>query len=102
MTDMLDERRRGLEEEYFHKKNQEALEKIRAKIAVNKEAKAAAASPMSCPRCSDTLKTNNFEGVNIDICDKCSGVWLDSGEYEQLIKRKVGWFGRLLQSLHPE
>jgi len=96
MTDMFDERRRGLEEEYFHKKNQEALERMRAQIAVAAEAKAAGTSSMTCPRCDGTLQTNNFEGVDIDTCDKCGGVWLDSGELEQLTKHESGWFARLL------
>lgn len=96
MTDMFDERRRGLEEEYFHKKNQEALEKLRSQIAVAAEAKAAGISTMSCPRCDGTLQTSNFEGVDIDTCDNCGGVWLDSGELEQLTKHESGWFSRLL------
>ena len=97
MTDKFDDRRRGLEEEYFHKKNQEALEKMRAKIAIAEEAKAAGTSSMNCPRCDGSLKTNSFEGVDIDTCEKCGGVWLDSGELEQLTKRESGWFSRLLQ-----
>lgn len=102
MTDKFDERRRGLEEEYFHKKNQEAMEKMRAKMAVAAEAKAAGTSSMSCPRCDGTLKPNSFEGVEIDTCEKCGGVWLDSGELEQLTKREAGWFSRLRQSWSSE
>lgn len=98
MTDIFDDRRRGLEEEYFHKKNLEAIEKIRDKIAVSSAAKAAGTSSLTCPRCHNNLKTNNFEGVDIDICEKCGGVWLDSSEYELLTKRKQGWFGRFLHS----
>ena len=97
MTDKFDERRRGLEEEYFHRKNQEALEKMRAKIAVAEEAKAAGTSSMNCPRCDGSLKANDFEAVEIDTCEKCGGVWLDSGELERLTKREAGWFSRLLQ-----
>ena len=97
MSDKFDDRRRGLEEEYFHKKNQEALEKMREKIAVAEQAKAAGTSSMQCPRCDGSLKTNTFEGVDIDTCEKCGGVWLDSGELEQLTKRESGWFSRLLQ-----
>ena len=102
MTDIFDERRRGLEEEYFHKKNQEAMEKMRAKIAIAEQAKAAGTSSMNCPRCDGSLKTNHFEGVVIDTCEKCGGVWLDSGEFEQLTKHESGWFSRLLHSWNPE
>jgi phosphotransacetylase len=48
--------RKGLEEEYFHRKNQEAIEKLRAKMKVAEEAKAAGTSSMKCPRCDGTLK----------------------------------------------
>jgi hypothetical protein len=91
----MDERRRGLEEEYFHRKNQEAIEKLREKMKVAEEAKAAGLSSMKCPRCDGSLKESKFEEVLIDICDKCGGVWLDSGELEQVTKKDAGdWFSR--------
>ena len=74
MANGMDDRRKGLEEEYFHRKNQEAIEKLRAKMKVAEEAKAAGLSSMKCPRCDGTLKENKFEEVLIDICDKCGGV----------------------------
>ena len=96
MADGMDDRRRALEEEYFNRKNQEAIEKLRAKMKVAAEAKAAGLSTMQCPRCDGTLRENKFEEVLIDTCEKCGGIWLDSGELEQLLKRdKDGWFSRL-------
>jgi uncharacterized protein len=96
MPDAFDDRRRGLEEEYFHRKNKEAVEKLRAKMQVSEEAKAAGTSSMTCPRCGGSLKQENFEGVSIDACEKCGGVWLDSGELEQLTKHeKGGWLSGL-------
>lgn len=45
-----------------------------------------------CPRCSDgtMLVCKKYKGkhtVNIDICPKGHGVWLDGGEIEELRKR---------------
>jgi hypothetical protein len=95
MTNGMDDRRKGLEEEYFHRKNQEAIEKLRAKMKVSEEAKAAGSSSMKCPRCDGTLKESKFEEVLIDTCDKCGGVWLDSGELQQLTKKETGgWLSR--------
>ncbi len=95
MSNPMDERRRGLEEEYFHRKNREALEKLREKMKVSEEAKAAGLSSMKCPRCDGNLAESKFEEVMIDTCDKCGGVWLDSGELEQLTKKdKGGWLSR--------
>ncbi len=97
MPDAFDERRKGLEDEYFHRKNKEAIEKLREKMKVAEQAKAEGTSTMRCPRCDGTLHESQVEEVNIDSCDKCGGVWLDSGELEQLTKRETGgWFKRLL------
>ena len=99
MGNAMDDRRKGLEEEYFHRKNQEAIEKLRAKMQVAEAAKAAGTSSMQCPRCDGSLKENKFEEVAIDTCEKCGGVWLDSGELQQLTKReKGGWFSRYWSS----
>ena len=95
MSNPMDDRRKSLEEEYFHRKNKEAIEKLRAKMKVAEEAKAAGTSSMQCPRCDGNLKESKFEEVLIDTCDKCGGVWLDSGELEQLTKKDTGgWFSR--------
>jgi len=96
MTDGLDDRRRGLEEEYFNRKNREAIEKLRAKIKIAEEAKAAGMSTMSCPRCGDSLKETNYEQILIDTCEKCGGIWLDSGELEKRLQQdSQSWFSRL-------
>ena len=97
MSDAFDDRRRGLEEEYFHRKNKEAVEKLREKMKVAEDAKAAGTSSMTCPRCGGALKEGKFEGVLIDTCEKCGGVWLDAGELQQLTQReKGGWLSGLL------
>lgn len=99
MAEGMDERRKGLEEEYFHRKNQEAIEKLRAKMKVAAEAKAAGISSMKCPRCDGSLLESKVEEVTIDQCDKCGGIWLDSGELEQLTRKdSSGWFSRFWKS----
>ena len=97
MANGMDERRKSIEEEYFHRKNQEAIEKLRAKMKVSEEAKAAGTSSMKCPRCDGSLFETKVDEVAIDTCDKCGGVWLDSGELEQLKnKESGGWFRKLV------
>jgi hypothetical protein len=97
MSNPLDERRKGLEEEYFHRKNQEAIEKLRAKMRLAAQAKEAGTSSMKCPRCDGgILKEIFIEDVPIDTCDKCAGVWLDSGEMEKLTQTDIArWFRSL-------
>ena len=41
---------------------------------------------MTCPRCHTTdLDEKDRQGVKIDLCPSCRGVWLDRGELEKLI-----------------
>ncbi len=101
MSDAMDDRRKGLEEEYFHRKNKEAVEKMREKMRIAAAAKAAGSSSLECPRCDGGLKVNTFEGIEVDVCDKCGGLWLDAGELEQLTKKDSGgWFSGLWNSFN--
>ena len=100
MSDALDDRRRGLEEEYFRKKNLEAIEKLREKMKISEAAKNAGTSSMRCPRCDGSLKESTIEEVPVNTCGKCAGTWLDAGELEQLTKRqKGGWLHSLINVL---
>lgn len=40
---------------------------------------------MNCPLCLDTTLDITFHaGIELDICARCRGVWLDRGELERL------------------
>jgi hypothetical protein len=96
MSNAMDERGKALEEEYFRRKEREAIEKLRAKMTAEEQEKAAAASALRCPKCDGTLEGVISNGVEIDVCNTCGGAWLDAGELEQLSKQETGgWLGRL-------
>lgn len=40
-----------------------------------------------CPVCNRELIEVVRYGVEIDVCPKCKGVWLDGGEFEKIIKK---------------
>ena len=42
---------------------------------------------MLCPRCDGSLTVTQRDGVEIDMCPKCRGVWLDRGELEKIMSR---------------
>ncbi|HTR10296.1 MAG TPA: zf-TFIIB domain-containing protein [Paraburkholderia sp.] len=43
---------------------------------------------MKCPNCPDvTLSLSERQGVELDYCPQCRGVWLDRGELDKLIER---------------
>jgi uncharacterized protein len=43
---------------------------------------------VQCPVCSDVqLAISSREGVEIDYCPQCRGVWLDRGELDKILDR---------------
>lgn len=45
---------------------------------------------MKCPNCEETLIMTERQGVEIDYCPKCRGVWLDKGELDKIIEKSQG------------
>lgn len=45
---------------------------------------------MQCPSCQDSvLSMTERQGVEIDYCPKCRGVWLDRGELDKIIEKSA-------------
>lgn len=42
---------------------------------------------MLCPVCNVALTMSERQGVEIDYCPQCRGVWLDRGELDKIIER---------------
>lgn len=43
---------------------------------------------MKCPVCKEvTLVMSDKNGIEIDYCPECRGVWLDRGELDKIIDR---------------
>ena len=42
-------------------------------------------SVLTCPVCQGAMRELNREGILIDSCTQCRGVWLDRGELEKLM-----------------
>src|SRR5690606_24265580 len=42
---------------------------------------------MLCPVCKVTLTISDRQGIEIDYCSQCRGIWLDRGELDKLIER---------------
>ena len=47
---------------------------------------------MKCPNCNETLVMSERQGVEIDYCPKCRGVWLDRGELDKIIEKSQAYF----------
>ena len=44
---------------------------------------------MSCPVCRVPLAMSDRQGIEIDYCPQCRGVWLDRGELDKIIERSA-------------
>ena len=44
-------------------------------------------SAMLCPVCKIGLAMSDRQGIEIDYCPQCRGIWLDRGELDKIIER---------------
>lgn len=45
---------------------------------------------MKCPICPDTeLIMSERQGIEIDYCPNCRGIWLDRGELDKMIDKAI-------------
>ena len=44
---------------------------------------------MGCPVCRTALVMSERQGIEIDYCPDCRGVWLDRGELDKIIERST-------------
>ena len=42
---------------------------------------------MQCPVCRVPLAMSDRQGIEIDYCPQCRGVWLDRGELDKIVER---------------
>jgi uncharacterized protein len=45
--------------------------------------------PMACPVDGTTLTMSERQGIEIDYCPTCRGVWLDRGELDKILERSA-------------
>ncbi|MBW8482242.1 TFIIB-type zinc ribbon-containing protein [Actinomadura parmotrematis] len=46
---------------------------------------------MHCPKCRGVMRTYTRNGVHIEQCDNCRGIFLDYGELEALSRMEAGY-----------
>jgi Zn-finger nucleic acid-binding protein len=46
-----------------------------------------------CPKCQGTMRTYERNGVHVDQCSECRGIFLDRGELERLVDAENAWHG---------
>jgi Zn-finger nucleic acid-binding protein len=48
---------------------------------------------LTCPKCRGTMHTYERNGVHVDQCQECRGIFLDRGELERLVDAENAWHG---------
>jgi uncharacterized protein len=48
---------------------------------------------MTCPKCGGDMRRYERNGVDIDQCAECRGIFLDRGELERLVDAETGYYG---------
>lgn len=71
--DAWKERETAAEDKFFQEQERQALERLKARKVLK--------SPIS----GEPMEQIALFGVNIDRCKQSGGIWLDSGELEQLL-----------------
>lgn len=78
------------EEEYFTRIEQEMKKKreeLKEKQAsIEETEKLRELHFMKCPKCGMDLIEIDFKGMRIDECSACRGMWLDSGEFDAMVR----------------
>lgn len=46
-------------------------------------------STLNCPIDGTELRISDRQGIEIDYCPKCRGIWLDRGELDKLLERSA-------------
>lgn len=54
-----------------------------------------------CPHCRADLVMSERQGVEIDYCPKCRGVWLDRGELDKILERAAAYEAQMQQPAAP-
>jgi Zn-finger nucleic acid-binding protein len=48
---------------------------------------------LTCPKCEGNMRTYARNGITIDQCTACHGIFLDRGELEMLISAERSYLG---------
>ena len=87
------------EHEYFVRRNAELILERRARLDEERSRQERTSHYNKCPRCGIDLEERDHQGVKIDQCVSCGGMWLDKGELgiiEEIDKHSPGFMQNLI------
>ncbi len=75
----------------FKRLKAKALE-LEAAMAESEAARLKELHHMHCPKCGHTRVEVELDGIKVDKCTCCSGIYFDDGELEQILEKQSGQF----------
>jgi len=87
---------RAKEDLYFAQRDRELLEKLKQQLRRVDDQK----PKLQCPKCSGTWESYMIQGIALDRCQHCGGVWMDKGELDAVLRKfSRSPFDRLIDQL---
>jgi len=100
---VTDKEKRKTEDEYFARqefeRRKKLLEEQHAKLKEAEKKELKDLHWMRCPKCGMEMLEIDFEGVRVDKCSTCLGIYLDDGEVQQLLRGSSPGFLKRLTSV---
>lgn len=101
---------RTREDEWFRKNEKQLIEQVRAARAKRERERAAGEKTaerkrlkelhyLKCPKCGHDMKEEVVEGVTVERCTFCEGLYFDAGELERAFLRKADARRSILRKL---
>ena len=90
------------EDEYFAKQELERrkqwAKEQSAKMATAEKDRLKQLHYMKCPKCGMDMSTIELQGVSVDQCPSCGGIFFDKGEIDEMLKaeKSSGIVGKVL------
>jgi len=90
------------EDEYFARiefeKRKKALEEKQSHMKKEERKQLKEQHWMRCPKCGMEMVEITFEGIKVDKCSECLGIFFDNGEVDQLVgKNRPGFLSRMAE-----
>jgi phage FluMu protein Com len=102
LGDTLHKKERAEEDRFFAQREKEVIERLRQKMSAADLKDVRSLAHMHCPHCGTKLATADHQGVTLEACPDCQGVWLDKNDLEALGAREPdSWIGRYVRRPRP-
>jgi uncharacterized C2H2 Zn-finger protein len=99
MTDLWEQRKKALENQYFYNEEKEKLDKMRDQA---REKIIRDYCRNRCPKCGEVIEALIFRGVPLDKCPGCGGVWMGPRDLQILAEKDHRtWFDKWFKKV-PE